>query len=195
VLNLLSDLVEVPVSHDPERALEIALLKARPTTSSKAVSESQPKAAEQPTPKPVENPKSEPEPKPKITKPAKVGSFDGSVWPEVLKALKQQYNTLYGIVRMAQPDFSEDGVLKLSFAFGFHQKRLNENSNRQRLVDIIYNLTGQKVEVECVVDKSAQPPKITVEVDKTSVTTEEKSAETDLTAISNIFGNAELLES
>ena len=60
-------------------------------------------------------------------------SLNEEVWPEVLLALKNKYNTLYGVIRMAVPSFTEES-LKLSFEFGFHQKRLIENSNRQKLI-------------------------------------------------------------
>ncbi|HEX4774906.1 MAG TPA: DNA polymerase III subunit gamma/tau [Candidatus Saccharimonadales bacterium] len=177
ILALLSRLIEVPASHNPERALEIALLEVNPGLF---------------TTKPEAEPL-EPEP---VTKPtpsqSKPGdkSFNSDLWPELLKALKQHHNTLYGVVRMAQPTFG-DNELKLAFAFSFHQKRLNESSNRQKLVDIIYNLTGQSVKLECIVDKSATPPKIKVEVEPAAF----KPPDDDLSTISNIFGNAELLES
>ena len=71
--------------------------------------------------------------------------MDEAVWPEVLGALKKKHNTLYSVVRMAQPDFSDDGVLKLAFAFAFHQKRIKENGNQQILIDIVKDITGQAV--------------------------------------------------
>ena len=200
--NLLGDLIEVPASRDPERFLEIILLKAQPKTASpkpviytspKEASNSPakepeasapPKAEEQP-PKPAE------EAKPIATKPAKkkAGALDDKVWPDVLKELKNRHNTLYGVVRMAHPDFSEEGVLKLSFAFAFHQKRIKENSNQQKLADIVHEVTGKVVTIECLLDKTAVPP-------VTPPTPSHKPpTDNNLTAISNIFGETELLES
>jgi DNA polymerase-3 subunit gamma/tau len=185
---LLGQLIEVPVSHNPERFLEIILLKARPrTTSTPVMTAVQPPAelkTTAPPPKPVKD-DSDQKPQPKAHKP-----LDKTTWLAVLQELKQRHNTLYGVVRMAQPDFGDDGQLKLSFAFAFHQKRLNENANRQKLADIIYELTGQTVAIECLHDKLATPPKA-----PSASATETEPAGKDLTAISNIFGGAELLES
>ena len=89
---------------------------------------------------------------------------------------------------MAQPDFSEAGTLKLTFAFVFHQKRINDNSNRQKIAEIVQELTGQDITIECLYDKlTAAPAQAVTQVDK--------PLDPNLTAISNIFGDAELLES
>ncbi|HSX46010.1 MAG TPA: DNA polymerase III subunit gamma/tau [Candidatus Saccharimonadia bacterium] len=193
-LELLSKLIEVPASHDPDRALEIALLQATPSPQAAPIVA----VAEPPQLSPAEElPELEPEPtEPVKVKPvsaAKPGNlpFGANIWPEALKLLKQRYNTLYGVVRMAEPAFT-DNKLKLTFAFGFHQKRLNENSNRQKLVDILHELTGQAIDIESAVDKAATPPKITVETPHKPAA---KSDTGNLSAISNIFGSAELLES
>lgn len=210
-LRLLGRLIEVPVSHDPERFLEILLLRSRPisneviatsvavTPPAKLDTPKIPKppetVTELPLPKksleePPKKPQTVPEPKPRATKTAGSKVLDASEWPEILKALKQRHNTLYGVVRMAQPDFSDSGTLRLSFAFAFHQKRLNENANRQKLADIIHELTGQTLSIECLHDKNATPPILPLDA-PSSV----PEPETNLTAISNIFGDAELLES
>lgn len=70
-------------------------------------------------------------------------AFDDAIWPKVLLTLKQKHNTLYGVIRMAQPNFQDD-TLELAFAFAFHEKRLKESSNRQKVADVIYELTGQR---------------------------------------------------
>jgi DNA polymerase-3 subunit gamma/tau len=218
-LSLLSSLIEVPASFDPERALEIALLGSNDllfeTTSipiaskikaeeekevimeAKATVEIEPEIKQ----KSVEDEQvvAETKPQPEKTKSKVLESakqpFNSDLWPEVLKSLKKQYNTLYGVVRMSQPEF-DDNKLKLAFAFSFHQKRLSETANRQKMVDIIHDLTGQSIDIEFVVDKFAQPPKITVEVEKESAAEPAKdSINGELSTISNIFGNAELLES
>jgi len=101
------------------------------------------------------------------------------IWQQALEAIKKQYNTLYGIARMAQPAF--DGQkLTLSFKFAFHQKRVGEAKNRKLLGDIMQQLCGKPVEIVCVV------------ADGTEAGT---AAKPDVSAIANIFGGAELLES
>lgn len=174
---LLQDLIEVPVSHDPERFLEITLLKTVPRTSANVNDELPPVSAEA---KAKETPKAAP-------KTGKRKKLDATAWPAVLSAVKQQHNTLYSIVRQAEPDFSEAGVIKLTFPFAFHKKRIDEDANRQKLAGIIKELTGQTVRVEAVHDENAKPP-----APKAAA---EEQADPSLAAISNIFGNAELLES
>lgn len=113
--------------------------------------------------------------------------FYASLWPEVLQTLKRSHNTLYGVVRMAQPEFDGD-TLKLTFAFAFHQKRIQESGNRQKLADVIHKLTGRPIRIECLVDASVKPS-------EASSVTQDPAVSVDLDAISNIFGAAEVLES
>jgi DNA polymerase-3 subunit gamma/tau len=198
-LELLGKLIKVPVSHDPERFLEITLLNVAPPAAQTvkqtagAPVEDEPDQASDPEAEP-EKPAAEPKPEPaKKAQPKSAGSasFDETVWPEVLQILKQKHNTLYGVVRMAQPVFVSDDTLELAFAFAFHEKRVKEASNRQKIADVVYELTGKSIKVECKLDAAAKPPKVDLEV----TAEPDKAPDTDLTAISNIFGAAELLES
>ena len=178
-LALLRQLIDVPAAYDPERYLELTLLEHSPSPSVEPAAQPSPevlprKTASTPAPTTPDNPASD-------TK----AMLDQSSWPKVLALLKQRHNTLYGVVRMAEPDFQEPGKLCLRFAFAFHQKRLNENANRDKLAAIIQESTGLALVVEGVYDSEAKPP--TPELPKAD--------SPHLTAISNIFGNAELLES
>lgn len=205
-LQLLGLLLEVPAAHQPERYLEICLLQftsvpTTPLSTRKTVTHD----GQMPQPaRPVVK-ESIPEgqatsgtatkQKPEISKTASQaesltaqnGVSDQSLWPQVLGALKQKHNTLYGVVRMAEPDFSKDGIIKLGFSFAFHQKRINEPANRQLLVGIIKALTGKTVVIECVHNKTARVPKITVPAPSTA------SLPEDLSAINTIFGGGEVL--
>jgi len=181
-LSLLSRLLEVPASHDPERFLEIVLLEQQPKQLA------QPRVPEAPQPQPAEAKPATPAPAPKLKpKPTQHAKLESAIWPEVLRTLKQRHNTLYGVVRMAEPDFSEAGKLRLGFAFAFHQKRLNEAANREKLAVIIQELTGQPVEIEGFHDKDATPAQPQIEP--------EPLANDSLETVSSIFGSAELLES
>lgn len=202
LLELLGQLVMVPVAHDPERFLEITLLTtATPLNKPVAVVTT---ATVEPSvntavpaetvktklDKPIEPTVTAPIAKPKPVKPARA-NYDETLWPVILSTLKQRHNTLYGVVRMAQPKFIGSDSLELSFAFAFHQKRINETKNQQLLADIVQELTGKNVRVSCVVDKNATAPK-----SAPIIKTMEVVAKTnDLKNISNIFGGGELLES
>lgn len=100
------------------------------------------------------------------------------LWQATLNEIKKQYNTLYGIARMAEPLFDGE-TLTLSFKFGFHQKRMNEVKNQKIFTDVVARLHGKPVQIICIVAEA----------------TEKKAEKPDMAAISNIFGGAELLES
>lgn len=193
LFRLLDQLLKVAPSYDPERYLEICLLQAitpnqtvLPKTANQAPAakpKAIPKAAEQE----VEiAPESE---QPTPDGPSQQLTLDN--WNDVTQLLKQRHNTLYGIIRMANPQFNSDGSLSLIFSFAFHQKRMNEASNQQALDSIIKEVVGQTVKVNCVLDTSVKPKS-----DSRKEINQALEAPTeDLTAISNIFGSAELLES
>jgi len=98
------------------------------------------------------------------------------LWQKSLNEIKKQYNTLYGIARMAKPEFDGE-TLTLSFKFAFHQKRINEAKNRKIFAEVVEKLYGKPVQIVCVV---AEKP-------------ESEAKKPDVTNISNIFGGAELL--
>jgi DNA polymerase III subunit gamma/tau len=202
-LALLERLLDVASANNPERFLEIVLLKSLPAPTEGMKKPSPQAKAIAPEPKAQE------EPEPELKAPAIIedvimvaeevseetaithSKLDEAAWPEVLAALKQKYNTLYGVVRMAQPDFSTPGNLELAFAFAFHQKRINDAKNRQIISDIIKRLTGTAVHINCVVNEDAKPLKVA----STPIKDVVAPPKADLSTISNIFGSAELLES
>jgi DNA polymerase III subunit gamma/tau len=221
--SLLQKLLDVPVAQDPERYLEIVLLEfalsaegpnpvqppaphpakpaeANATPNPKPPVEKEPPKSAKPTP-PKEDPKEHTPPQ-KVAaakvNPAPAAHFDDTVWPEMLSVLKKQYNTLYSIVRMSTPRFSDSG-LELEFAFAFHKKQVSEAKNEKIISDIVKDITGQSVVITCtVVKKSASAPAAAAElvadqdIPHAPVTNTEKP---DISSISNIFGGAELLES
>jgi DNA polymerase-3 subunit gamma/tau len=206
-LDLLKELLEVNASHNPERFLEIVLLRSMQVKEQPRESEAQVARSTEVGPSPESyEPESGPVPEPKAksekilqpsekvnnNNPPKASAISGELdtenWKTVLDSLKKRHNTLYSVVRMAHPSFEKDKVT-LAFAFAFHQKRLSESSNRQALLDTVKEVTGRAVTLDCVLDKPEQAP-TTVSKKKTA------SADTrDLAAISNIFGGGELLES
>lgn len=199
-------LLGVETAYNPERYLELAILRVLPPVSPRATPSSSPEEMTKAKPDAKIKTETKPAPsagsikdealttKPEMARPPSNQHevIDLASWPEVLQVLKSKHNTLYGIVRMAQPQFN-DSSLTLAFAFPFHQKRLNETNNRQKLADIIEQVTGQKVSIDCVVDKMAKPPAATTVKPKKAAPAD--SAANGLSAISNIFNGAELLES
>jgi DNA polymerase-3 subunit gamma/tau len=199
-LALLGKLLEVAPAYDPERYLEIILLEAASTrsvnvTESVKIDDSEVTVAIQPA---AENPPSKgsnPATPAKATsktpeKSVKNQSLSNDeLWPAVLQALKKKHNTLYGIVRMAQPSFVGEDTLQLTFGFAFHKKRLSEAENRQLLLDTIESLTGRQITVEYLLNASAPQAPAAPSVDPPP------QSDDSLSTINNIFSGAELLES
>jgi DNA polymerase-3 subunit gamma/tau len=228
---LLRTLLEVPLSHDPEAFLEVALLgysaAAAPQAAAPVQAVRQTAPSEKPATKPAERSQShlepaatEEPPKVKIVTPELVGQQPAPVkeaaqtdtpkaaarpaskggaqlnpetWQEVLNLLKKQHNTLYGIVRMAQPDFSKPGELHLAFGFAFHQKRANEGKNRKIIGDAIVSVTGNGVEISCTYDSEAKvaQPVLVQASEKAAPAADDGHP---LSTISNIFGGVEMVE-
>lgn len=142
------------------------------------------------TPVEVESTEEQSEP---ISEPAPtnavVGPLNEDTWPDVLSELKKQYNTIYGIVRMAHPDFSQPGKLGLTFAFEFHKKRISDPKNRKIMNDTITHITGQHVEIVCIVSKEPKGRSASPAAGATPT----KEPEAALQDISSIFGGGELL--
>jgi len=201
---LLNLLLKVAPSHEPERYLEIILLQAQtPIQSLKPVMEvASPTIVEEFDDAEI------PE------EPLRVATLDPIVeqeidivdipntegtavpltannWDDVMKLLKQRHNTLYGVIRMAEPRFNNDGSLDLAFSFAFHQKRIKESNNQKALAAIIAEITGRLITINCTLDASTKNKIVT----KMPAQTTNPDTTEDLTAISNIFGGVELLES
>jgi DNA polymerase-3 subunit gamma/tau len=201
-LELLRKLLDVPASRSPRQLLELTLLQASlppqaaPSKPAAAAAAPSPAAAvvakPEKAPEPVKKQQSvEPEQKkPQEPAPAEAPLeaavqtepaaqlLDASeLWQGTLDEIKKQYNTLYGIARMAQTEF--DGhTLTLSFKFAFHQKRINEAKNRKIFADVVERLHGKPVDIICIVAEPSETP----------------AGKPDVSTISNIFGGAELLQ-
>jgi hypothetical protein len=202
ILNLLADLIEVPASHDPEKYLEIALLRSRPKNMINQAHQTETPAHEESVfitsisetkeevKTIIDKPSVELQPDSnQDVSPIPIAKMDDELWAKVLNALKHKHNTLYGVIRMANPSFDSNGKLDLVFAFEFHKKRISEANNKKALADVIKDLTDKDVIIECHFNKNATPyhPK--------KVEPAIKAKPDDISTISNIFNGAELLES
>lgn len=119
---------------------------------------------------------------------AEPNADDEETWQQILAALKAKHNTLYGLVRMARPDFTKAGELCLTFAFDFHRKRLTDPQNQRKLRAVIKQVTGQSLKLECLLNKD-----IVIESAQI-IAGPSKQASESLASISNIFGGGELIE-
>lgn len=111
------------------------------------------------------------------------------LWPQLLDALKHKYNTLYGVVRMAHPSFNDEHTLTLTFAFAFHQKRINDIKNRVILAELIKKITGQTIDIKCLVDKE-----ILTKNNSHDTPIVNDAPPEDIAIISSIFGGGEVID-
>jgi len=218
-MQLLPKLLEVPSSSNPRAYLEIALLDA----ALDAQAATTPKTSPQPPQTPAKQTKVMPEEvqtKPAVQVEHHPSSFrkhataapveasaqdpvseavlDEAVWQQVLAAIKQKHNTLYSVIRTAAPRF-EAGTITLDCAFAFHKKQLSENRNKQIISDVVHDISGHAVRIQCIVGKSetAAPAAVPLPpADEQTHTVQSKPAGNKaVETISNIFGGAEVLES
>jgi DNA polymerase III subunit gamma/tau len=211
--DLLEKLLNVPSYNDPQRYLEIILLEYALVNNQTPVEVKKPESvqAEKKSQsndlgfsesKIQVNSKSKILPKttPKANHKISDTEFYSDTWPKVLTELKKKHNTLYGVVRMAQPSL-QNNRLMLEFAFAFHRKRLSEPKNQNIITTIIKDLTGQKLIIECKEGDIKQttadnaPGLLQTKTASENIAAEIIPNRTDITSISNIFGGGELLES
>jgi hypothetical protein len=123
-----------------------------------------------------------------------------SWWPQLTDSIKKHNNTLYGILRMAHPSLNGN-TLRLSFAFGFHAKKIADAQTSGKLRDIVKELTGKDIAVEVLHDKELKgiepsilstPPAVLAHTPLPVIIDEPAH---DLGAITSIFGGGEVLES
>ena len=182
---LLRQLIDVPASAKPYDFLEICLLEAaainikqpqKPQTIKKELSKSVPAAISSD----------------KIDRPAipDAPGFDISVWPKIIDNARDKAASIYTALRLAEPQF--DGqVLTLRFQFPLHQKKIDQAKSKALVADLIEDLTGAKVRLECIVDKEAFKSN---RQSKDQSATPKQTDKLPLKSIHNIFGQTEVLE-
>lgn len=141
-LLLIDGLLNVLLSHDPQLMLEVVLTK-------QALMKQQSQARPQITAdraKPVAR---------ETQAQFSVASqgLKPEHWQSILADVKARNNSLYAVLRLAQPKLVENR-LTLSFGFEFHKQRLAEDHNRQTVADIASSQLGTNVSVASVLDKS-----------------------------------------
>ena len=150
-----------------------------------------------------ESAESDSEPQDKATSDAII---DSASWPQILAAIKQKHNTLYGIVKAVRPHF-EPGLVTLECGAAFFQKTLSSKANKEKIASVIEQLTGHNLQIKCIVGEALNPEEIAqirpalppadekIHTVAAVSMTPSKPQNADVATISNIFGSAEVLES
>lgn len=202
--SLLESLLAVSAAHNPLATLELALFK----TNAKHLSSAQDTVAEQipsssalgtdehkPASEPIITTKTQTTEKPKTIQTTETLE---AWWPQILSEVKKHNNTLYGVMRMAQPSLDGD-TLSLGFAFGFHAKKIADAATKLKIESIIAALTGQPISLLVSHDKDARQPATPEpagqplqELSGALLATAENNE--DLQVITSVFGGGEVLE-
>jgi DNA polymerase-3 subunit gamma/tau len=209
-LSLLKKLIDIPASIEPGISLEIALLETvddkipvnRLSSSAiKEVQESHPKVktvekkvSSQTIETGLKSPK-ELQAKDHPEQSSKVDIEEPDIlWAQLLDVIKKDHNTLYGILRMAKPDFSGT-VLTLNFGFKFHQQKVKEDRNCHIISKILFDLSARDYTIECVLDDSVRHEiPVDVNVATETVHVENNNEQTlPLETINSIFGGGEII--
>ncbi len=177
---ILEEIINLGSSADPHAQLELILLKPSLSMSKTPEKQSQPKS-NIPDHKPSKEitPKNRIDPKPESTKP----NTNIGPWEETLNELKKRNNTLYSIARMAKPEVDDETIL-LRFKFVFHFKQINEQKNKALISDIISSINPDIKTVKPIHDPQAEENTVNKPVNNAIAN-----------SITNIFGEAEVLES
>lgn len=189
-IDLLENLTKAYMYPDQRLGLEMALIKLANNNSTQS-----PKSEEVI----MQKPKKDIEKKPETTKkqpaeepplqqekPTKNVDMEDA-WQEVLKSLKKEKSTIYGIARMAK--VSIDGpVLNLEFKFAFHYKQISLEKNKNIILQAFKDIGApiDSVEVTLISENNEKP---------TLETSTDNGKKEDVSSLSNIFGSVEVLES
>lgn len=192
LLHLTKQLLEVPLSHDPQTALELALLEATLQEGSHATTQPNPVEKKRHKVEPSKTPShaEKPSTKPSTQTPKKSKPVDDTLWQETLQTLKGTYNTLYGIARMAEATV-QSNTITLGFNFPFHYRRCNEPRNKQRIAEVASRIAGSDVAIECELQKTDTPKKTKPQTARAS---EKPSSSATLDSITEVFGGGEILD-
>lgn len=76
-----------------------------------------------------------------------------SRWPDLLAALRLRNLPLEALMRSSTPLAVDGDVVVLGFEFDLHRKRLEEESNKQDVEDVLTRLAGRQVQVRCELAK------------------------------------------
>ncbi len=143
--------------------------------------------------------------------------LDAASWVAIVAVVRKKSSTLGSFVKSAEPTFAP-GKVTLTFGSAFFQKSVNDAKNKQILAQAIESITGEAVQITCELGKPkpagplmppengevshsvsgtgvSEPPEGLEDADYYVRQAEEEASKNPVTAISNIFGGGELLES
>lgn len=81
----------------------------------------------------------------------KVSGIDAVCWQKILAKIKEKNHSLTALLRDVKPDGVDDGKLTLSAKFKFHQDKISETANRRLIEEVVCEITGCQLTIDCQV--------------------------------------------
>lgn len=80
-------------------------------------------------------------------------------WPQVIAKVKEKNFSLFSFLRIGRPAAVVDGTLQIAVSYNFHARQIHELKNRHMLQDVLADVLGASLGVECVIvtAESSQP--------------------------------------
>lgn len=85
--------------------------------------------------------------------------LEGEQWTQILLNVREKNASIEALLRSSKPMSFDGKTLTLGVYYKFHKERLEAGNNRQTLEDVLHNVYGVNVLVDCVL---AQKPNIPV---------------------------------
>jgi DNA polymerase-3 subunit gamma/tau len=73
-------------------------------------------------------------------------------WQLFLLEMKAKNNTLHACLRVAVPEFQENGVVNLIFPYKFHKEKVEESKTKRAIEEVLEKVYGQDLRVVCLLD-------------------------------------------
>jgi DNA polymerase-3 subunit gamma/tau len=165
---------EARAAWQPQLPLELAFVEAASPPEEKAVpGGAKPDTHPQPPPRPASSkpsPTASPQSAPgRPTAQRRTESPPGNgpsieqvqgCWPELLRVIRQRNLSLEALLRSGKPLGVEGNAVLISFAHQFHKGKVEEETNRRAVEEVLEQFLGQPVRMRCVLARaeSKSPP-------------------------------------
>ena len=200
-LSLIRALLEVEISNQPYIQLELALISAQlnrqpnhPEHQVRLQKIEPPLTISEPAKRPTGH--KQPTTPTETTATSQEVDQDDDLWTKLLLAVKKRQDSLYGVIRMAQPEFidTEPRQLILSFQFPFHFKRANEFRHQQTIIEALDELGATGYKISCLLLSKTLPKTAKATIDhNAAVDTDSQVDNNPIDQVRNIFGNVEVI--
>lgn len=75
--------------------------------------------------------------------------MDEITWKKILSEVKPLSVSIAGLLSSAKPLSFEDNKIKLGVYYKFHKDKLEEAKTKKMLEDVVLNILGKEIRIEC----------------------------------------------